>query len=256
MLIVDTINDALVEIGVINPTDEATPQDHKYGLKTLNRIIDSYNTQNLLVTYLEDIALQAPYTLNECEVTPEELIDRQWYNTVTIGHCQQINMEAPMDILELFWRQDTTDYNSTEMSYNQWADITTKGNSGIPRRHYIQKMDNNNIKIYFDRTPQEGLELHLMAKRPYTGKNSVGNEYIPTDDIQWNFGFEKMLMKRLAVELAPSYEIVPSQVLIASAIEAESYVKRHNSQPMTLDSDVSLSRLVNRRHGRQNQTRG
>ena len=43
MLISTTINDALIQIGVINPIDEATPQDHIFGLRTLNRIIDSYN---------------------------------------------------------------------------------------------------------------------------------------------------------------------------------------------------------------------
>lgn len=257
MLITNTIDDALVEIGVKNPIDEATPQDHEFGLRTLNRIIDSYNTQNLLITYLEDIALEAPYTTNECEsADPDDFTVRQWNNTVTVGHCQNINMEAPIDIQGLFWRQDSTDYKSTMMTYNQWSDITTKNNTSIPGRHYIQRIDNNNIKIYFDYIPQEDLELHLLAKRPYTGKNSVGNEYIPTDDINWNFGFEKMLMKRLAVELAPSYEITPSQILIASAQEAEANVKRNNSQPMTLDSDVSLTRLVGRRRSRRNNIRG
>lgn len=244
MLISRTINDALIEIGVINPTDEATPQDHEYGLRTLNRIIDSYNTQSLLITYLEDIALQAPYTVNECEVTPDQLTTKQWNNTVTIGHCQEINMEAPAEISEVFWRQGSTDYASSVMTYNQWAEITTKGNTGIPRRHYIQKMNSNNVKLYFDYIPQEGLELHIMAKRPYTGKNSNGNEYLPTDDIAWSFGFEKMLMKRLAIELAPSYEITPSAVLISTAQEAENNVRRYNSEPITLSSDVSLSSII------------
>jgi len=253
MLISNTITDALIEIGVINPIDEASPQDHSFGLRTLNRIIDSYNTQNLLVTYLEDIPLSAPYTTNECEsADPDDFTIRLWNNTVTIGNCQEINMVAPIDIQGLFWRRDDTDYKSDMMTFNQWSDITTKGNTAIPRRHYIQRTNDNNIKIYFDYIPEDGLELHLLAKRPYTGVNSVGNEYIPTDDINWNFGFEKMLMKRLAVELAPSYEIVPSQILIASAQEAEANVKKNNSQPMTLDPDVSLTRLVGRRRNRSN----
>jgi hypothetical protein len=257
MLISQTIDDALVEIGVKNPIDESAPQEHEFGLRTLNRIIDAYNTQNLLVTYLQDTTIQAPYTVNECEVTPEELetTPRAWKNSITIGHCQEINIEAPMDIQDIFWRQGETDYYSKEMTHNQWSAITTKGNTAIPRRHYIQKMDNNNIKLYFDYIPQEDLELHLLAKMPYTGKNSTGNKYVPTDDIIWNYGFEKMLMKRLAIELAPSYEIVPSQVLIAAAQEAEMHVKRNNSQPMTLESDVSLSRLVGRRSGRLNNNK-
>lgn len=258
MLISQTIDDALLEISVKNAGEEASPADHAFGLRTLNRIIDSYNTQNLLITYLEDMTIQAPYLLSACEVTPEELVagGRQWKNSITIGHCQDIDMEAPMEIQDLFWRQSNeTDYYSKMMAFNQWSDITTKSNTGIPRRHYIQKMDNNNVKIYFDYIPQADLELHLLAKMPYTGKNSTGNDYCPTDDILWNFGFEKMLMKRLAIELCPSYEVQPSQVLVAAAQEAEMHVKRNNSQPMTLDSDVSLTSRVGRRSGYNNRGR-
>jgi len=241
MLIVNTINDALVELGVLNPTDEASPQDHEYGLRTLNRIVDLYNTQNLLITYIQDIAIEAPYTTNECEsADPEDFTVRQWKSSITIGHCQDINREAPVDIQGLFWRQDETDFISKPMSMNEYAQIPTKETSSIPKFHYIQKIDNNNIRIYFDTVPLEGLELHLQAKQPYTGKNSVGNEYIPTDDINWTFGFEKMLMKRLAIELAPSYEVQPSQILVASAAEAENYVKAFNYQPRTLKADIGL----------------
>lgn len=257
MLISDTIDDALVEIGVKNPNEEADPHEHKFGLRTLNRIIDSYNTQNLIITYLEDIPLEAPWTVNECEsADPDDFHTRQWNNTVTIGHCQDINMEAPVDIQGLFWRQDGTDYQSVTMTSNQWSSIVTKGNTTIPRRHYIQRMDNNNIKIYFDYIPQAGLELHLLAKRPYTGKNSTGNEYIPTDDINWNFGFEKMLMKRLAVELAPSYGITPSAILLSTAQEAEDKVKTHNSEPLTLDPDVTLLGQSRRRYDGNYRARG
>lgn len=253
MLISNTITDALIELGVLNPNDEATPQDHEFGLRTLNRIIDSYNTQNLTITYLEDIKILAPYTTNECEsADPDDFTVRQWNNTLTIGHCQDVNMAAPVDIEGLFWRQDQTDYKSIEMAYNQWSDIVTKGDSTIPRRHYIQRMDNNNIKLYFDYVPQQDLELHLLAKMPYTGVNSIGNEYLPTDDINWNYGFEKMLMKRLAVELAASYEVPVTQLLLSTAMESEMRVKNHNKTPMTLDSDLSL---LQQRRGWLNYTR-
>lgn len=246
MLISKTINAAMRKIGVLTAQDEAAPADHQLGLETLNRIIDSYNTQNLLITYIEDIALEAPYTVSECEVTPEELatVSRAWKSSVTIGHCEDINMAAPAQIEYLFWRLGTTDYKSEEMAYNQWADVVNKNDVTIPRRHYIQRMDNNSIKIYFDYIPQEGLELHILAKRPYTGVNSVGNEYLPTDDINWNFGFEKMLMYRLAVELSPDFEVIPSQLVVSLATEAENNVKAHNFQPVTLDTDVSLNKNV------------
>lgn len=230
MLISKTIDSALRKIGVLTAQDEASPADHQLGLDTLNRIIDSYNTESLIVTYLQDIPLSAPLT--------------GWESTLEIGHSLVIDMVAPAHIEGLFWTQGGTSYKSDIMSYNQWADITTKDNVKIPRRHYIQRMDNNSIKIYFDAIPQDGLVLHLQAKMPYTGVNGVGNKYLPTDDINWTFGFEKMLMYRLAIELAPDFEVTPSQIVIGIATESEAKVKAYNYQPLTLDSDVSLNRSV------------
>lgn len=241
MLISQTIDDSLVEIGVKNPVDEASPQDHEFGLRTLNRIIDSYNTQNLLITYLQDIPYEMPTVNNECETAdPDDLVERKWTPSIEIGHCKQINSEAPVDIQGLFWRQEGADYQSKGMSSNQWSAIGWKDCEGIPKSHYIQRIDNNNIKISFDMTPQYGLELHLLAKMPYTGKNSVGDEYLPTDDINWGFGFEKMLMLRLATELCGSYSIQPPQTLLLKMAEAEANVKTHNYQPMTLKADSTL----------------
>lgn len=256
MLISTTINDALIEIGVINPIDEATPQDHDFGLRTLNRIIDSYNTQNLMITHLQDVAYSEPSIMNECETAdPEDLKATKWNASVTIGNCKEINSQAPMDIQGLFWRQDGTDYQSKMMTQDEWRAIGWKDSEGIPFRHYIQRTDNNDIKIYFDLVPQSGLELHLMAKMPYTGKNSIGNEYLPTDDINWTYGFEKMLMLRLALELCDSYSVQPTQTLILKMAEAESNLKTFNYQPMTLKADSSLDRRGRRRGSRLNRAR-
>ena len=152
-----------------------------------------------------------------------------------------------VQIEDLYFSQSGTTYKAIPMAYNQYADILTKGNVGIPRRYYMQRMNDNNIKIYFDLIPEDGLTLHLMAKRPYTGVNGEGNEYLPTDDIKWNFGFEKMLMYRLAVELSPDFEVPLSQTIIGLATEAEKNVFEHNYQPTTLSSDVSLSGRVSYR---------
>lgn len=230
MLISKTIDSALRKIGVLTAQDEASPADHQLGLDTLNRIIDSYNTENLIVTYLQDVPLNEPTA--------------GWTASITIGIGQQIDTSAPVQIEGLFWREGGTDYKSDVMAYNQWSDITTKSNIKIPRRHYIQRMDEDNIKIYFDAIPQNGLVLHSLAKMPYTGVNGVGKEYLPTDDINWTTGFEKMLMYRLAVELAPDFEVATSPIIASIAMDAETKLKAFNYQPITLDTDVSLSRSV------------
>ena len=239
MLISQTIDDALVEIAVKNPIDEATPQDHEYGLRTLNRIIDLYNTDGLVITYLQDIQYNEPTVNNECETAdPEDLVETAWKNVITIGHCEDFNEVAPIQVQGAYFRQDDTDYTLKEMAVSDWTDIGYKFATGIPSRYHLQRMDNNSLKISFDKIPQENLELHLMAKMPYTGKNSTGNEYLPTDDINWTYGFEKMLMCRLAIELAPSYGIQPSPVLISKAQDAETLVKRKNHVPLTLKTSL------------------
>jgi len=235
MLISKTIDASLRKLGVLTAQDEAAPADHQLGLETLNRIIDSYNTQGLTITYLEDIE----YNLST------------WKNPITIGYSLDIDEQAPTLIQDLYWSQSGTTYRSKEMTFNQWADIAVKNNIAIPRRHHVQKMNDNAVKIYFDYIPQDGLTLHLMARRPYTGVNGNGNEFLPTDDINWNFGFEKMLMYRLAVELSPDFEVPLSQALVGLATEAEKNVFEYNYQPATLDSDVSLNGNVRiRRNGR------
>ena len=232
MLISKTIDSAMRKIGVLTAQDEASPADHQLGLETLNRIVDSYNTQDLIITHIENLTYSVDYSV------------MAWGNSVSIGIGLQIDEVAPVQIEDLFWTLGGSSYKSINMSYNQWGDIQTKNNVSIPRRHYIQRIDDNNIKIYFDSIPQDGLTLNLMAKKPYTGVNGDGNNYIPTDDINWNFGFEKMLMYRLAVELAPDFEVPLSQSIVGLAAEAEKNVMEHNYQPVTLDSDVSLRRSM------------
>ena len=251
MLITQTIDDALVEIGVINPIESASPQDHKFGLRTLNRIIDSYNIQNLTIPYIQDIAFKTvipePAVIHgndlvlhgglfviHAEINDNPDLPRFTKAYIDIGVGEEWNSTAPVDIQGLYWRQEGTDYPSKPMAINQWESIPVKETEAIPSYHYVQKMDGNKLRIYFDRIPIFGLELHLLAKMPYTGVNGEGDDYVPTDDIKWTRGFEKMLMLRLAVELCSSYSVQPSQDLIARGQEAEDNLKSANATPRTL----------------------
>ena len=262
MLISQTINDALVELAVINPIEEASPQDHKYGLRTLNRIIDSYNIQNLTIPHIQDITFTNEYDaqvmFGEDQVlhggafvihaVPAEehiLFDKPY---VDIGKGEEWDTTAPIDIQGLYWRQGNTDYPSTEMTVNQWQSIAVKDTESIPSYHYIQKMDENKVRIYFDRVPIFGLDLHILAKMPYTGVNGEGDNYVPTDNIEWTRGYEKMLMLRLAVEMAHSYSVQPGQDLIARAQDAESVLKTSNYTAKTLKTTLRGRNRGTRNH--------
>ena len=235
MLISKTINSALISIGVLNPIEEATPQDHKYALEVLNRIIDSFNAQNLMVTYLEDISYPEP--------------SAGWTSNVTIGTGMDIDETAPLDIQGLFWRYGGTDYTSQKMVQNEWSRLSVKGEVAIPSRHYVQNMEANNKKISFNATPYPDSVLHVMSKRPYTGTDINGVDYTPTDDIIWTHGFEKALMYRLAAELCPSYSMPVPQSIMSLAQEAEDVIKTRNYQADILTCDSGLT------YGRRDYTR-
>lgn len=231
-IIMQTINDALIEIGVKNPIDEVSQQDHSFALRKLNMIIDSYNTQNLTIRHLQDIPFQIDGIDQQIE-TPY----------IDIGAGLTWDMVAPMEIEGLFWRQDgKTDYRSTPMSIDRWNGIRVKDITAIPTQHYIQNSQENTMRIYFNCIPITGLTLHILAKMPYEGVNGEGKEYIATDDIAWDRGFEKMLTYRLAIELASSYQVQPSTELIALASEAENNFKASNTQKRTLKNTIKSKR--------------
>jgi len=272
MLIKTIIDDALIEIGVKSPIDDVAQEEYDYGLRVLNRIIDTYNTQNLLITQIEDIAVTPPkyISINQVVQNGEPILHNgkeiwhtlddetvYWTNPINMRYVDIwddayeevndhfINELPPVEIQGLFWRQigNDTDFTSKPMTLNEWASIGYKQASSIPSRHYIQRNRDNTLTLYFDALPLDNLELHLLAKRPYTGKNKEGSYHTPDDDVQFNYGFEKMLLYRLASELSGSYGVEISPSLLAKAAEAEDQVKAFNYQPYTLKKDTTLSKF-------------
>ncbi len=256
-LISQIIDDALVELGVKSPIEQATPQDHSYGLRALNDIIETLNLENLTISYLQEVIYtgtggdpvfvmhDGSYVVSGGEfVTHGTSEVAPWVSPhLTISNSGDIPSEAPTHIQNLFWVQDGKTYTSKVMTHNEWAKISIKDTVGIPLRHYIQKTKTG-VKIYFDKTPQAGLVLHIIAKFPYTGTTSEGAGFRAIDDVTFEVGYRKMLKLRLAVELASSYQISPSQDLIFRAQEAEGILKTANYQPSTLESPVKTRRRV------------
>lgn len=238
MLITELINDSLVEIGMLTPQDEASPSDSSYALRTLNRIIDLYNTQQLVSSYLKEKVYELPES-------------GSWTSPIEIGPGLQFDGIAPTEIADVFFRQYETDYPVKMFTHNQWSSVGFKNVSAIPYRYYAQRMDENALKISFDCIPLNTLELHLMCKMPI----NEGAAFKATDDITFGYGVEKMLLTRLALELCPSYEIEPSQILLTKAGEAENAVKAFNYNPTLLGIHPTLKKGGRFRDSRTNRAR-
>ncbi len=161
-----------------------------------------------------------------------------------------ITAQPPTDIQQVFFRDNTiepVDYMCTQMTSREYAQIAYKGYKAIPTKYFIKQNSPDSVVISFNAVPQDGLRLMIFAKQPYRTDMTV------MDDIQWGAGVEKMLMLRLAVEVAGSYHIEVTQLLASRAMEAEDKVKTYNFQPRTIKSDIGL--MKNRGRGRYNPAR-
>ncbi len=216
MKVNQTINDALIHLGVIDATENPTAEDTSFALRALNRILDGYNTQNLTI----------PYTKHT--VYP----NTSWTSSqVEIGTIKEIDAPMPQSIDQLSFRDDTPDgidYNCTKMTQTEYEQITYKGVVAIPSKYFYHQTEAGVVTIYLNAIPQSGLKMVIYGKEPFSTSLKV------TDDVEWGTGVEKMLMYRLSVELASSYHIEPSQLLLLSTADAESIVKSYNFQPRTL----------------------
>lgn len=224
MKISTLIDDALREINVISATDEASPQDHAFALRKLNRIVGLYNTQHLLTAFIQTIKFVEPTT--------------GWTTPIHIGAGQQFPAVAPTHIEGAFFRQSGVDYTLKSMTSDQWREISYKTAQGIPTRYYEQNMGENTVKIYFDCLPISGLELHLLCKLPING----GVDFKTTDDVTFEYGIEKLLIERLALDLCGAYEIGAQEVnlLAAKVEETVVSVKAFNYEPAVLKSSMTL----------------
>jgi len=219
------IDDALREINVISATDEASPQDHAFALRKLNRIIGLYNTQHLLNAFIQDINFLEPPT--------------GWTSPIHIGPGHQFPGVAPTHIEGAFFRLSGVDHELKAMTSDQWRGISYKEAAGIPTRYYEQNMGENASKIYFDCLPISGMELHLLCKLPING----GVDFNTTDNITFEYGMEKLLIDRLALELCGAYEIGAGEInLLALKVEESvASIKSFNYEPSILKSSITLS---------------
>ncbi len=253
MKIVSTINDALYELGVVDVTEEPSPEDSAFALRTLNRIMDGYNTQNLIIPHLHQIEYSDKTEWNSSTIEISNFAGEEispFPNDANATQHEKILSNPPMDVQQLFFRDatvDSIDYICTPMTQREYAQLAYKGIVGIPTKYYIVRNSPTSMVISFNAVPQAGLRLVVFGKLPHR------TDFEPMDDIQWGAGVEKMLLARLAVELAPSYHIEPSAITVGKAMEAENTVKAFNYQPMSIKSDIGL--MKNRGRGRYNPAR-
>lgn len=230
MLLSKTIDGALRLLGVLAAGEEASPTEHEDALDRLNGMIDGFNIQNFTVSHLQEKTYSPPSI--------------GWTSKITIGtDLDNTFVEAaPMSVQAAFFRDAAgVDFKMTPMGINEWADMVWK-NIVAPPLKYYENYYGHNLALQFDTVPYANYTLHLICKLPY-----IGN-YKPTDNIDWDYGFEEMLRYQLAVRLAPEYGMQLRADIAAAAQNLMQNIKRRNAENKTLIVDDGLQQGT-RRYG-------
>lgn len=222
MLLSKTLDGALRLLGVLAAGEEASATEHEDALDRLNGMIDGFNIQNFTVSHLQEKVYHTP--------------PAGWTSKVTIGSdADNIFVEtAPMSIQAAFFRDAAgVDFKMAPMGINEWADMVWK-NIVAPPLKYYENYYGHNVALQFDVIPYSSYTLHLICKLPYAGN------YKPTDNIDWDYGFEEMLRYQLAVRLAPEYGVALRPDVAMGAQNLMQNIKRKNATSKTINVDVGL----------------
>jgi len=239
MLIKTLIDEALKEIGVLAAEEEATPAEHKDGLRVFNRMIDSFNSQNLMITHVQERVYQAPLVVSACLGGVPDT-SRAWKQKVSIGQCLDYNEIAPIEIFTAFIRNSETDYPIEVATLTEVSQVANKSTVARPVKMFTQGV-NKSMDIFFTSIPEEGDILHAFAKMPFVGSSPSEDDYTTESDIQWDYGYENLLTLNLAVMLSPRYKVPLEPTLAILAQKAIDDIKSSNQTPLTLSMEDSLS---------------
>ncbi len=229
--VLDVINSALTDIGVLAAGEAATGDDAADGLVALNNLIDQYAADRLQIYGL----VRTTWTI---------VANTQTY---TIGSGGDIAIARPM-IIDHVSFQDTSptkplEYQLNNLTEDAWTRVPIKTlTSPFPTSWYTSRA-----------YPLDVLTLWPVP----TDSNLQGVIYVPTAVAEFSAlsttvalppGYKRMLQKALAMEMLPSYGRQPSPLLIEQARESKAIVKRSNTRLM--DMSLDLAALVQGRDGR------
>lgn len=219
----NVIDDALKEIGVLAAHETATGQDATDGQRKLNQLIDELASERLII-----------YTITRTTWTIASGTGQ--YDVATGGDVNIVRPVFLQDDAVKF--QDTslsptTEFDLGKLTEVDWQRISQKTQTATYPAHWYYN------PVY----PTATLDLWPVP----TSSTLQGVIYAPTavtefsaltDSVSLPPGYQRMLIKNLALELAPSYRAPVDPLLLRQASEAKSRIKEMNTRLRELDFEA------------------
>jgi len=218
------INDALELLGVIGAGETATGEDTTSALGTLNRMLDSWRNESLMVYAISNIT----HTLVGSD------------DTYTIGPSgADITATRPVKIESAFVRQSNTDYPVQvidDQAY--WQGIASRtSSSDIPAYLYYDTAFPNGT-IYLWPVPFAANVLYMQVWTPLSEYATAGTA------VSLPPGYQEAIAYGLAVRLAPKFGIKSGamDIVMQIARESKADIKRRNQKPLVAQIEFCTGR--------------
>lgn len=221
----ELIQDALIEIGVFTPSDAIPAEDVQFALRTLNRMISVWNTQDLMVYSLNRetfslVAGKQTYTLGtggDFNIPRPVKVPSA---SVLINNATPTPLEIPIDILtDEEWQSVSLKQTPSTFPVKMWMTGDVPLNS-----------------LWFWPLPQDStvqVVLYCWGQvQPYSTINA---------DAIFPNGYDEAIVSNLAVMLANSYGVQPLDLLIRRALISKSSVESMNVEPIFAAVDSGLT---------------
>lgn len=190
------IRKAMVEIGALTKTEQPAADEANDGLDALNALLGSWSN------YGDNVVsrVQETFTLNSA-------------SSYSIGAGQTLNTVRPLQIVEAYITTGGIDYPLVIINQETYNTIGLKNIQGIPEYlMYDNGYPYGTIKLY--PLSVSGYTLTLLSEKPITQIATLDTE------ISFPDGWERALIKNLAIELAPQYSQDVTPALAKSAGES------------------------------------
>jgi hypothetical protein len=212
------ITEALELLGVHDPGEDVSAGDLKSCLRSLNFMLDSWNTDSLSIYAHQSIT----YRLTGVQ-------------TVTIGPGGDIDTARPVRFDEINIKSGDFEWELQKYNVDQWARIVQKNfTAQFPRVYYPDAaFELTNINLW---PIPLGSPLDLVLY--------VESQLAQITDVQTLYkmppGYARALASNLAIEVAPKYQRTPPPALVADAAEAKANIRRVNIIVPTMCVDEAL----------------
>lgn len=217
----EIVTDALVEIGVLASGEVATADQADSALRALGRLQDSWAAEKLTIyTYTRTTKV---LTASDGEYSVGSGGDIAITRPVYIEQINLLDTSADPDF-------ETPLHKMTEQEYQDWPDKARTADR--PEAwYYNPTFPTGTLSLFPVQTGSYSIALYVPTQITENSALSTSISLPP--------GYRRMLVKNLALEIAPSYRVTVDPLLGQQAAEAKAIVKRANIRPVELRFEAS-----------------